>query len=133
MKKPAACRCSSYDPACTRRGGLMTLRDWELCANKCPPERPCRPDASERYRRHWDSTAEPPWKRFLRALLRHARDWFRRVSKAQYLYRLAVCGACPHYVASYPGGRCVKCGCGLAGKVMAKASWKSEKCPIGKW
>jgi hypothetical protein len=50
------CHCPAYDPACQRAGRPMTLRLWELCANQCPPERPCVfPNDSEAFRRLWDS------------------------------------------------------------------------------
>jgi hypothetical protein len=61
------------------------------------------------------------------ALVRHARDRFRRASDATQFKRLSACLSCDRCVR----GRCVerKCGC----PVMKKVRWKSETCPLGKW
>jgi hypothetical protein len=51
-----------------------------------------------------------------------------QVSPAQKAARLAICRACPHYIAK-PFERCGHCGCPLASKTrFARAT-----CPIDKW
>lgn len=78
----------------------------------------------------------PLWRRlwtFARAWLAHAGNWFRRATRAEHERRLAICRACPHYLPAYVGGRCAKCGCGIAGVVLDKTAWKSATCPIGSW
>ena len=75
---------------------------------------------------------------FVRAVFRHAHDWFRQVRQAEYTRRVLTCKGsddgglkpCQHYLTAYPGGQCKKCTCGIQGKVVAKARWKSEDCPV---
>lgn len=106
---------------------------------------------------------------FMRALVYHATQGFRLVPISVFIQRTRVCTGdpagprqdglplqpkCPHYMKDYPGGRCGKCGCGIAGqvgtkpeaslpwyrlvarirrrwnKVWGKAWWKSEDCPV---
>lgn len=68
------------------------------------------------------------------AVVRHAADGFQNVPAEEYEARLATCRKCEHYLTDYhPEERCGKCGCGLSGVVLAKAKWRSEKCPVGKW
>jgi len=50
--------------------------------------------------------------------------------------RLAVCAQCEHmtrWAKDETFMRCTKCGCCLNGKFFAKASLKTEDCPLGKW
>lgn len=76
---------------------------------------------------------------FARAATRHVANGMKYVGEEEYARRLAVCRGereypkCDEYLSDYPGGRCRKCGCKLAGKVLSKARWKHEKCPLGKW
>ncbi len=56
MNDPCNCQ-SEYNQQCRRAGHLMTMREWELCANKCPAERPCHEKASEQVRGEWDRRA----------------------------------------------------------------------------
>lgn len=76
---------------------------------------------------------------FAKAIIRHTANGWKNVSEVDYEQRLAICKgeqghpSCPHYLSSYEGGRCGKCGCGMAGTVVAKALWESETCPLGKW
>jgi len=49
----------------------------------------------------------------------------RLVSELTKQGRLEICRSCEFYV----GARCAKCGCHL----VAKAKFRSSKCPIGKW
>jgi hypothetical protein len=67
--------------------------------------------------------------RFAEALCRHVAGGMEAVSEAEYRQRLAVCEAC----AFFRDGHCLKCGCRLAGDVVAKARWRSETCPVGRW
>lgn len=89
----------------------------------------------EDYRQKWGqcpTKRRQKWLKFLIALLRHAQNWFQRVSRQEYKRRLALCRSCPHYV-NVVRERCGKCGCRLSGLVLAKAKWKSESCPVGRW
>ena len=49
--------------------------------------------------------------------------------------RLNICKACEHYKPAdgNVGERCLKCGCYLNSKILAKARWSTESCPVGKW
>ena len=67
--------------------------------------------------------------RFAEALARHVAGGMEAVGEAEYRQRLAVCEACVFF----QDGQCLKCGCRLAGDVVAKARWRSEACPIGRW
>lgn len=51
------CNCPTENPECLRSGFPMVGQFWELCANKCPPERPCHDKASEQCRQEWDRRA----------------------------------------------------------------------------
>lgn len=53
------------------------------------------------------------------------------VSEEEYETRLEICKSCREY--NELQNRCEICGCILAGKVIAKALWSTEKCPLGKW
>lgn len=68
---------------------------------------------------------------FARAIGRHARDRFRKCSRAQIAGRLAICQACEHFT----GSACAQCGCpaGSSQGFLNKLAWKSEACPIGRW
>ena len=66
-------------------------------------------------------------KNFTKAVVKHAKDGFNKVTVEEYNRRLQICGKCE----LREENRCshVKCGCFL----KRKAWWASEKCPIGKW
>jgi hypothetical protein len=66
-------------------------------------------------------------KNFAGSLFKHALTGFGKTDEATYEKRLDECANCEFYMANI--GRCSKCGCFCA----TKASWKSSKCPIGKW
>jgi hypothetical protein len=66
---------------------------------------------------------------FAAAMGKHLLNRGKNVDEATYQRRVALCVACEHY----DDGRCRKCGCKVAGSVVAKARWASEKCPLGKW
>jgi hypothetical protein len=66
---------------------------------------------------------------FAAALERHLAGGMRTVPESVYGQRLAACRAC----AFYSDNQCLKCGCRLAGDVLAKARWASEDCPDGRW
>jgi len=70
-------------------------------------------------------------KHFVRALLKHAGDWFRKCSRKEIQARLAICEQCDQYT----GTACAKCGCrvNLEKRFLNKLAWRSEACPLGKW
>lgn len=63
---------------------------------------------------------------FARALVRHARNRFRRADRALATLRRAHCRGCSQLRAD---GRCGACGCHAG----AKSAWLSETCPLGLW
>ncbi len=59
------CRCATHAEAvatnCRRAGRVMSKRDWQLCADQCPPEQPCPPpNDGNAYRTLWDHQGEQP-------------------------------------------------------------------------
>jgi hypothetical protein len=66
---------------------------------------------------------------FAVALERHLAGGMPTVPEAAYEQRLAACRSCEFYW----DNQCLKCGCRLAGDVIAKARWASEDCPEGRW
>lgn len=70
-------------------------------------------------------------KHFYRALVKHARDWFRKCSRKEIQARLAICETCDQYT----GTACAQCGCrvNLEKRFRNKLAWRSESCPLGKW
>jgi|GEM_PF-2194063 len=70
-------------------------------------------------------------KQFTRALLKHARDWFRKCTRTEVQDRLAICQTCDQYT----GTACAQCGCrvNLEKRFRNKLAWRSEACPLGKW
>lgn len=58
-----------------------------------------------------------------------------KVSQQESERRLAICKFCTEAVQHKDTEylRCSKCGCWLNGKFFAKASLKTEDCPLGKW
>jgi hypothetical protein len=128
------CQCQGAGD-CSILGRSVSLREYELCSGKCPAERPC--DDGYRLRwiaRHHGAAPQSPGMieklgHFAEAFLKHAATGFAHVEEAEYQQRLAICEACPKLQA----GVCTQCGCATAGKVLAKARWASESCPLGKW
>jgi len=59
---------------------------------------------------------------FWHALLRHIRNYLRRVSRKEKKRRMEICSRCEHY----RDGSCAICGCNL----KIKTSWQMEKCPL---
>jgi hypothetical protein len=59
------------------------------------------------------------------AVVKHAAGGFQQTTPAEFDARLAVCAGCPEFT----GNSCRKCGCGL----RAKASMRTESCPLAKW
>ena len=82
---------------------------------------------------------KPPEKRpargsvwqFFRALIKHARDWFRKCSRKEIRQRLDICKTCDQIT----GSACAHCGCtlNLEKRFLNKLAWRSESCPLGKW
>jgi Family of unknown function (DUF6171) len=66
---------------------------------------------------------------FVTALGRHIAGAMQTVSNDVYQRRLATCRNCDFFL----DNTCLKCGCRLAGDVIAKARWPREKCPLGRW
>ena len=66
-------------------------------------------------------------KNFAGSLFKHALTGFGKTDPETYEKRLDECAGCEFYMADI--GRCSKCGCPCA----SKASWKSSRCPVGKW
>lgn len=168
------------DPAlCAYYGQHVHGRVYELVTCRCPPDRPCSPGDCKPYQDLYALEANILSARgrrlvrkmkmtllrlgvmhsrpvvFARALVRHAKDWFRLVSRAEYERRVASCLDCGYYSKDYPGGRCAACGCGVQGqvgnkeagpepprwrvvrwlrwrwgRVWGKAWWRSEDCPV---
>ena len=59
------------------------------------------------------------------ALYHHALDGFLKTTPKEYKFRLDICNDCDRL----QDGMCLECGC----PVDAKASWRSEGCPLKKW
>jgi len=85
--------------------------------------------------------ADPPhppvtWSRkslihFAQALVKHARDWFRKCSRREIQNRLEICHTCDQFT----GTACAQCGCrvNLEKRFRNKLAWRSEQCPLEKW
>lgn len=63
---------------------------------------------------------------FATAIARWSAAGFPVVDRATFDARLAICHACPHWLAER--NRCAKCGCH-----QTKLWLQTEKCPEGKW
>jgi hypothetical protein len=92
------------------------------------------------WRYHNDPTRREAWDgpgalkqaaNFVTAAVQHVAAGLPTVSEEEYQARIAVCQTCPLYV----GNRCTHktCGCRVQGDWIAKARWKSQKCPLKKW
>ena len=68
---------------------------------------------------------------FFQALVKHARDWFRKCSRKEIAHRLSICQTCEKFT----GTACSQCGCrvNLEKRFLNKLAWRSETCPLGKW
>ncbi len=66
---------------------------------------------------------------FAGAVARHVAGGMQTVTEEEYQARLAVCQGCEHF----KDNQCRQCGCRVAGDLMAKARWKEQRCPLGKW
>ena len=82
------------------------------------------------YRKAWGGPPQLPGPltqavNFLGAAARHLVAGLPQAAAEELRRRLALCGACPHMVED----RCAKCGCPVA----AKAAWREQRCPLGKW
>ena len=68
--------------------------------------------------------------RFVRAMVRHARDGFQQVDDDTYFERLWDCRNCEQsHANANETWTCDACGCVL----QTKARWRSERCPLDKW
>lgn len=68
---------------------------------------------------------------FAGAVVEHVATGMHRATPEQVEARLAICRECEFYDAERV--RCRKCGCGLAGDLLGKATWAEQSCPVGKW
>lgn len=68
-------------------------------------------------------------KSFAQASLEYVRQGLPQVSEEEYQRRISICQTCEFLQADY----CMKCGCKVIGKVLTKARWGSEHCPINRW
>ena len=60
-----------------------------------------------------------------KSTVKHVATGMKKVSTQEIERRLRICNACDQL----NKGRCAECGC----FVNIKASWVSERCPLGKW
>lgn len=69
---------------------------------------------------------------FVKAVGKYAYSGFKNVNEDQLKSRLAVCADCDYLVNE---SQCYICGCKSkhGNKILNKAKWKSEDCPLGKW
>jgi hypothetical protein len=67
--------------------------------------------------------------RFLAALGNHVMGGMQTVGEASYQRRLSACRECEFFHDNH----CLQCGCRMAGDVFAKARWRGETCPMGRW
>lgn len=66
-------------------------------------------------------------KNFTKATVAHVASGMDEVTPDEQNARLAICKACPHFLADQ--NKCGHCGCPL----KRKTSWKTSACPIGSW
>lgn len=66
-------------------------------------------------------------KNFTKAIAKHARNKFDKVSDEEYDQRMTICQSCDYY----EDKRCKQKNCGCF--ITRKARWASEECPINKW
>jgi len=64
-------------------------------------------------------------KTFTKAVVKYAKNGFKKVSIEEYKARIDVCNGCD----KHDNGKCKECGCTIA----KKAWWESEDCPLKKW
>lgn len=64
--------------------------------------------------------------RFIKALIKHISNGFKKTPNHVRYKRLIICDICPHITKF---NTCGVCGCHIHWKVK----WESEKCPINKW
>lgn len=142
--------CTCQEPGfCERRGKQLTVREWELCSDNCPPEQPCPQEVREALLAAMDGrhVQELPVKisfaqraaRFVLAM-RDEAAWRAGggagPTDEERAARRSACDACEHRDPEVDG--CLKCGCYLeAGllppRPLGKLSASTQKCPIDKW
>jgi hypothetical protein len=66
-------------------------------------------------------------KNFGHSVVNHLADGMKKVSEEEFNKRLDICKKCDKF--DDKSVRCKQCGCFL----NIKASWNSEKCPLGLW
>ncbi len=91
-----------------------------------------------RYHQLWggdpkDLIRDPGWLEkvvnFSRAMVQHVATGMKTASNEVYQQRLGICQRCEFFRDNH----CLKCGCWVAGDMIAKARWESSVCPIGRW
>lgn len=83
----------------------------------------------------------PLWKRasnVIAAIIKHAKNWFRKCSRAEIEKRVATCEQCELFKpAANRCGYCTHadCGCPISRekRFLNKLAWRDQKCPLGKW
>ncbi len=119
MQRPCTCDRINQD-------GSYSLEDCRLCwLFRFDP----------RYRKLWggESIQQPSLLQRAGSFLRSSANYVIRgmpqVSEEEYQRRVNICQACEFY----RDENCLKCGCRLLGKIVAKCRWATETCPVGKW
>jgi Family of unknown function (DUF6171) len=104
-----------------------------LCKLAHPEHRPdcplCRRDLEARRATHQPPGVMTQALNFAGAVVQHVAGGMKTVSEEEYQARLAVRRGCEFF----RDNRCQKCGCKVAGDMIAKARWREQKCPIDKW
>lgn len=101
----------------------LTCKACGHVARRIPTFRECRPPPSLAKR-----TAN-----LAMATARHIANRGKRCSQDEIDHRFSICQSCELLVdgvCSHP-----RCGCGISAKrqIVSKLSWKSERCPDGRW
>src|SRR5262249_46062382 len=147
-ERPQPCRCPVYDPKCTRFGRPMTLREYELCSNRCPAERPCNSEDGERLRTHWDAIAADPKLleekpaiespgllrkgfNFLKAQVEHTLHGRPKASEEEVRVRLEICESCPSELFDPKTRSCKHTSCGC--RMDEKVTYADMECPMKHW
>ena len=112
------------------REGYANAKTCEICPFKNQEDDPDLPPYSEQ--KHPDSQQQLPsvatlGKNFLKAIVMHAANGVKKVSKEEFKERLEQCNKCVFH----KDNRCSHMNCGCF--ITKKAKWKSEDCPIGRW
>ena len=130
-----------YHKLCKHHQGYFN--QWEQCRGPGQDQAECRQNKHKQNSTEIQKTERPKEempkeelklpgvatmaKNFAGSFFKHALTGFGKVDPKTYDDRLTECVNCEFYIPNV--GRCSQCGCPCA----TKASWKSSKCPVGKW